>query len=171
MLIGGINMSENLKESIKHYFNNDIDLWDLVDDITIAFNSDISSVSDSIKYLENNTSDEAMLVTILLWLFPHSPFEHIEHSNNSFFNLLFSIEAPHSEFFDTQIKWDYLNKNEMTIEKGMYLIMINGTKYDISLQLPDEFTNTTLYCHNCNEEITSEYSVIVPSKSFYIFSK
>ena len=68
-------------------FNNDIDLWDLVDDITIAFNSDISSVSDSIKYLENNTSDEAMLVTILLWLFPHSPFEHIEHSNNSFFNL------------------------------------------------------------------------------------
>lgn len=164
-------MSENLKESIKRYFDNDIDLWDLVDDITIAFNSDIYSIKDSIKYLETNNSDEAMLVTILLWLFPHSPFKHIEHSHNSFFNLLFSIESAHSDFFNQQIKWDYLDKNIMTIEKGKYLIMINGTKSDIALQLPDKFIHSTLYCHNCNEEINSEYSIIVPPKSFYIFTK
>lgn len=160
-----------MNENIQDFLNGKNDLWDLIDDITYTMvfnNNDIISI---IKYLETLDSDEAMIATVLFWVFPNSPFKDIETSNNSFFRLLFSIIVPHGEFFDSDIIWYYINDNSAVFEKNNYLFIINNNAIDISSQVPDKFMNSLLYCHNCNEEMTVTHSILVPSKTFYILEK
>ncbi len=164
-------MKVNIIKIIENYFNNEIDLWDLVDEITYASKVSMIDLKNATEYLEKIDSDEAMIVTLLLWLIPNSPFKKISKSTNAFFKLLFSIEPPYSDFFKQNIVWHYLDNEELVLEKGIYLIMINAKSSEISLQLPDDFANKTLYCHNCNEEFIGDYFLKVPEKSFYILTK
>lgn len=164
-------MKTDLLKSIEKYFSNSIDLWDLVDDITYFKEINFDNLQNCINYLKKIESDEAMIVALLLWLVPKTPFKNECKSNNAFFKLLFSIEEPHSKFYDQNIIWHYIDNNLIVLEKGEYLVAINNMSFESSLQIPDKFINQKLYCLNCNEEMNLGYYIKVPEKSFYIFSK
>lgn len=143
-------------------------LWGLIEEISITESLNKENILNAI---ENNESDEGMILTVLLWSTKNSPLQNIKETNNSFIKFLYSIREENSNFYNEDISWVYNNENTCTYQKDNLLFIINNTTNDSKMQLPDEYCNQTVMCLNCNEEHTVDYFITVPAKSFYIIER
>ena len=83
----------------------------------------------------------------------------------------YSLTAPEDAKY-ARIEIVPVNDNYISIfKKHDYLLVINASNNDKYIDLPTEYTNCTLYCSNCNEEINVKDNLLVPSKTFYIIEK
>ena len=164
-------MKDNLIKKIDEFLNGNIDLWDLIGEITYFSTTDFKSFSESIYYMEPKEDENSLIVEVLLWCFVNSPIKDLKETNNSFYKFLMSLVESNSSFYLDEIKWIF-NDNYISIfKKHDYLLVINASNNDKYINLPTEYTNCTLYCSNCNEEINVKDNLLVPSKTFYIIEK
>lgn len=162
-------MRDNLINKVNQFFTQQIDLWDLVDEISYFDTISPTEVTTAFHLLEENESDRAMLASVLFWTLPNSPFQTLTNSKNSFFKFLLSLVDANSDFFKQKILWYLTNNNALIFEKGDFLFVMNNEEENVSLELPIEFQNQDLYCLNCNEEMHFGDTISVPNCTFYIF--
>ncbi len=164
-------MHKDLISEINLFFDKSIDLWDLVDEITYYSLTNFNSINNAIKYLEDKEDDDALIVEVLLWCVPNSPLKDLKNSTNSFYNFLLSIKNSTSDFYVKEIDWIYNQEYISLFKKDDLLFVINASDKDIDVILPLEYHNIPLLCINCNEEITVNELLNIPSSTFYIIQK
>ena len=164
-------MQKELINEINLYLENEIDLWDLVGEITYYSTVDFNSIKEIVTYLENNESDEALIVETLLWALPNSPIRSLTNTTNSFYKFLIDLKKSDDEFYNEEIVWVLTENHKIIFKKNNLLFIFNDENYDCEIELPNEYCNTTLHCLNCNEEINVLNSLNVPAKTFYIIEK
>ena len=159
-----------MKKLLTEFKDENINLWELNDEIYYNSINEQSNNQILFDLIKDDESDTSLLITLLLWVNPNSILQDEKNDLNSFTHFLNSLRNKNSDFFNQDIKW-YLTDNEhFVFVKDNLLFIINNTNYDIISQLPTEFSNTTLCCENCNEEMSVTCVIEVPSKTFYIFS-
>lgn len=118
-----------------------------------------------IKLIQNETSEEAMIVQLILWLNPE--FHFYFNNYNSFINFLEQIINEYMH----KIEIIHLENNLFILKKGKYLILINGSSISQNIFLPSNYCQNHYFCENCNEEFFIDVSLEVPELSFYILRK
>lgn len=164
-------MQKELINEINLFLNNEIDLWDIVSEITYFNTVDFNSIVEAVNYLEGDESDEALIVETILWALPNSPIKTMQNSNNSFYKFLISLKGDNDVFYEKEINWLLTTNNQIIFEKNNLLFVFNNEENVKSIDLPVNYCNAALYCLNCNEEISVDNTLNVPSKTFYIIEK
>ena len=164
-------MHKDLLSEIDLYLNRRIDLWDLIDEITYYSTVNFNSVKQAVLYLENKEDEDALIVEVLLWTVINSPVKDLNETTNSFYKFLKSLVSDDCSFYQSEINWLFNDKNIAIFKKHDYLFIINSLNSNTCVELPLEYCNQTLYCANCNEEISVNGILEVPSKTFYIIEK
>lgn len=163
-------MNKSILNTFALFKNNNLSISNLLNELIIVNKTNKEEITSLFYYLESDESDEAMIVSLLIWCLFDSPFKSCLDSQNSFYRFLLSINVS-SDFYSTNITVLEKEKTMLMIQKGDYLIIVNPTDNNIKCILPTKYQNKTLFCENCNEEIRVSDSLIVPENTFYIISK
>lgn len=164
-------MNDTLKNKINEFLEQQIDAWDLVDEITYFNTCHPEEKEEALLLLEGDESDRAMIASVLLWALPNSPFQNLTMSKNSFFQFLFSLLNQETDFYNEEIVWYVTTDNILVFQKHDYIFIINNQDEDFDVELPETFQNQDYFCLNCNDEMHFHQYVNVPNCGFYILEK
>lgn len=163
-------MNKSILNTFTLFKNNNIFIDNLFDELIAVNKLEKEEINKLFTYLETDESDEAMIVSLLIWCLYDSPFKDCHKSNNSFHRFLLSINI-NDNFYMTDINVLQKEKALLMFKKDNYLIIVNPTNDNTKCILPKDYQDTVLYCENCNEEINVKNALIIPENTFYIISK
>ena len=157
--------------TLNEFKNGKATLWELNDSIYYCSITNPSLIQQSFDLIKTDESDASLLITLLIWVNPNSILQDPHNDTTPFTHFLNTLRKSNSSFFNEEIKWYLTDNNHFVFEKNNLLFIINNNDYDIISQLPDNYSQCTLCCENCNEEIEVNNTLEIPSKTFYILSK
>ena len=141
---------------------NYLDFVNLVKNVNSSFLNDIVNIS------QTSEIDQRMIAIVTIYLFNYSIFDLNIDSNIYISFIKDFVEDNIITGFETyQITNDHLIGRLKTSDKD-FIIILNPSKNEIDIPLPDDIANKTYYCFNCNDEIDLEVLVDMPEYSFYI---
>ncbi|MCM1260725.1 MAG: hypothetical protein NC182_06305 [Prevotella sp.] len=158
-----------IKQLMEQFIQGSISIPDYLKAIVPLRQQDIQ---DIYSYNDTTHLDEMMHAYILLWSLKYNyidltyPKEHIYLSYLS--SLLEDESIKHVSFLDIQFSSAIV---EIFTTQGNIYFFINHSLKETILNVPKEIQYQTVYCLNCNDDMTLGTHLDMPEFSFYAFKK
>lgn len=117
-----------------------------------------------IDKIDDYNKDKLMFICLLLNTIFNFDLSNFSYDIHNFISDSISLSNDEIIFFLT-------DDNIFMYEKNSVLYIINNTNNIVSIVLPKEYQNSTLFCVNCGDDISINCTIDVYNLSFYIIEK
>lgn len=158
-----------VKQLMERFIQGSISIPDYLKAIVPLKQQDIQ---DIYSYDDTTHMDETMHAFILLWTLKYNCIDLEKKKDHIYLSYLSTLLEDESI---TNISFLEILSNSATIQitttKEDIYFFINHSLKEIIINVPKDIQYQTLYCFNCNDDMTLDTHLDIPELSFYAFKK